>query len=151
MRQSTARLVRVYSVLVLMGSIGALFAAHGHPISGTSWSTCRTGSHTGQCYAAIHVFEAPVVLFTGYVGWYGLRRFGASTMRRFALMAATTGVLYTALPVFELSLITDASRTSAPAWEVNLLLGVVAVTMFGIAFSVAVVFRLLGEDGTGPP
>ena len=109
--------VRLYSYITAGAIIYGLAAAHVPFIIGTSWSFCEVSGCKLGCVLALHLYEAPLTIFNGFVAWYGLRRFSQDKVHNYMSLLMFTVIANVAFFTFEAQLIVDILRREGPLWE----------------------------------
>lgn len=140
---SAAKLVKIFSWVILGGAVVGLGAAHIPWIIGEPWSTCRVGGSQLGCALLFHLYEVPLVLMNLFIVWYGLKRFSSENAAQFAALVGFMVVANAAFLTFEASLLMDSLRRGAPTWENYSLALVMVILITGCVFGIYVVHRLI--------
>jgi len=135
--------VRLYSYITAGAIIYGLAAAHVPFIIGTSWSFCEVCGNKLGCVLALHLYEAPLTIFNGYVAWYGLKRFSQNKAHNFMSLLTITIVANIAFFTFECQLIVDILRREAPLWESLVTSSLALLFIGGAGFAVFVKQKLV--------
>ncbi len=135
--------VRFYSYITFAAIVYGIIAAHLPAIIGHPWSSCEYCNCKLACVLVFHLYETPLVLYSTFFAWYGLKRFSLQSIHNYSSLLIFAIVSSLAFFTFESILLLESVRNNSPAWESYGLTSVALILVGGAGLGIYVKQKLI--------